>query len=701
MSSPVSFSKQGAIGVVTVDNPPVNALSHAVRLGIKEGVEQGAADDEVKAIIIIGEGRTYMAGADITEFGKPPKDPDLNTVISTIEDTAKPVISAIHGTALGGGLETALACHFRVALASGKVGLPEVKLGILPGAGGTQRLPRLIGPEKALPMIVSGNPIGAAEALKLGVVDDVVEDDLLAGAIAFAEKVVAENRPLMRIRDMDQHTIPMRGNDQFYADFRKSMARRTRGYFAPDKIVDCVRDAVELPFEEGLKNERARFTECLGSPQSAGLRYAFFTERGANKIPDVTKETPVREINSAAIIGCGTMGGGIAMNFASAGIPVTVLETSQEALDKGLGIISGNYAATVKKGRLSQDKMDQAMGMITGTLEYGDLKDADVVIEAAFEEMDLKKEIFGKLDEVCKPGAILASNTSTLNIDEIAMATKRPEDVAGMHFFSPANVMRLLENVRGEKTATDVVATMMKISKRIGKVGVMVGVCDGFVGNRMLHPYMREAAFLIEEGASPEQVDRVVFDFGLAMGPFTMGDLAGNDVGWRIRKANAGNRPNDVRYCDIGDRICEQGRFGQKTGKGWYLYEEGSRTPVPDPEVDEIIKQAAAASGIERREVSDQEILERCFYPLVNEGAKILEEGIALRPGDIDVIWLNGYGFPPYRGGPMFWADTIGLDVILEALLRYKEQHGAVFWEPSPLLAKLAAEGKGFKDWEG
>ena len=389
MSSPVSFSKQGAIGVVTVDNPPVNALSHAVRQGIKEGVEQGAADDEVKAIIIIGEGRTYMAGADITEFGKPPKAPDLNSVISTIEDTAKPVISAIHGTALGGGLETALACHFRVALASGKVGLPEVKLGILPGAGGTQRLPRLIGPEKALPMIVSGNPIGAAEALELGVVDEVVEGDLLAGAVAFAEKVVAEDRPLMRIRDMDQHTIPMRGNDRFYVDFRKSMARRTRGYFAPDQIVDCVRDAVELPFEEGLKNERARFTECLGSPQSAGLRYAFFTERGANKIPDVTKETPIRDINSAAVIGCGTMGGGIAMNFASAGIPVTVLETSQEALDKGLGTISGNYAATVKKGRLSQDKMDQAMGLITGTLEYDDLKDADVVIEAAFEDMDL------------------------------------------------------------------------------------------------------------------------------------------------------------------------------------------------------------------------------------------------------------------------------------------------------------------------
>jgi len=701
MSSPVSFSKQGAIGVVTVDNQPVNALSQAVRQGIQDGVLQGAADDEVTAIVIIGAGRTYMAGADITEFGKPPQDPSLHAVIDTIENCAKPVISAIHGTALGGGLETALACHYRVAIASAQVGLPEVKLGILPGAGGTQRLPRLIGVERALPMITSGDPIRAAQALELGVIDEIVDGDLLEGGVAFAEKVVAEGRELRRVRDIDENVAGARGNDEIYENFRKSIARRTRGFFAPDKIIDCVRAAVELPFDEGMKVERELFMECMQSPQSSGLMFSFFAERGANKIPDVPKDTPLRDIKSVGIIGCGTMGGGIAMNFANAGIPVTVLEMSDDALARGMEIIRGNYAATVAKGRLSQEKMDQRMALFTGTQSYDDLGDVDMVIEAVFEEMGIKKEVFGKLDAVCKPGAILASNTSTLDVDEIAASTSRPQDVIGMHFFSPANVMRLLENVRGEATAKDVVATVMKLSKTIGKVGVMVGVCDGFVGNRMLHSYGREATFLIEEGASPEQVDRVIYDFGMAMGPFTMFDLAGNDVGWRIRKGKAADRPNDVRYSDVADRICEQGRFGQKTAKGWYRYEEGNRSPIPDPEVDAIIETAAKEKGIERREVSDQEILERCFYPLVNEGAKILEEGIALRPGDIDVIWLNGYGFPSYRGGPMFWADTIGLDVIHAALLKYKEQHGAGFWEPSPLLAKLAAEGKGFKDLAG
>ncbi len=698
MSNSVDFSKHGAIGVVTVNNPPVNALSQAVRQGIVEGLDKGLTDDEVKAVVVIAAGRTFMAGADITEFGKPLAPPDLNTVIERLEDSPKPVIAALHGTALGGGLEVALGCHFRCAVAAAKVGLPEVKLGILPGAGGTQRLPRLVGARAALEMIVSGDPIPAARAAALGIVDEVVGDDLLAGAIAFAEKVLAENRPIRRVRDIDDKVAADRGNDALFADFRKSIERRARGYFAPFKCIESVRNAVELPFEEGLRKERELFVECMASPQSGGLIHAFFAERQVNKIPDVPRETPLRPIGKAAVIGAGTMGGGIAMNFANAGIPVTILEMSREALDRGLGIIARNYENTVRKGRLSQAKMDQRMALLTGTLDYDDLGDADIVIEAVFEEMAIKREVFGRLDAVCKPEAILATNTSTLDVNEIAAATRRPESVIGLHFFSPANVMRLLEEVRGEKTAKDVIATCMALAKTIHKVGVLVGVCDGFVGNRMLAPYLREAGFLLEEGALPQQVDRVIYDFGMAMGPFAMADLAGNDVGWRIRKGQAATRPSHLRYSPIADRICEIGRFGQKTGAGWYRYEPGNRVPQPDPEVEKIIVETSKELGIERREIDDQEILERCLYPLINEGARILEEGIALRPGDIDIIWLNGYGFPPYRGGPMFHADQIGLKAVHEAICRYRDAHGADFWTPSPLLERLAREGKGFGD---
>ena len=700
MTSPVSFSKRGAIGIVTVNNQPVNALSQAVRQGIQDCVNEGAADADVTAIIIIGEGRTYMAGADITEFGKPPMDPSLHAVIETIEDTQKPVISAIHGTALGGGLETALACHYRCAVASAKVGLPEVNLGILPGAGGTQRLPRLVGVEKALDMMTTGKPIGAKEALAQGVIDHIVDGDLLDGAVAYAQQVVAEGKPLVRVQDLDDKIAPARGNDDVYDNYRKSVARRTRGFFAPDQIIDCVKDAVNLPFAEGLKMERERFVKCMESPQSSGLMYAFFTERAANKIPDIPKDTPLRDLKKIGIIGCGTMGGGIAMNFASAGIPVTILEMTEEALERGLGIIEGNYAATVKKGRLSQDRMDAAMGNITGTNNYEDLSDVDMVIEAVFEEMDVKHKVFARLDEVCKPGAILATNTSGLDVNEIADGTSRPGDVVGLHFFSPANVMRLLEVVRVAKTEKDVLATVMKMTKSIGKIGVMVGVCEGFVGNRMLGPYLREANFLIEEGATPAQVDAAVFGLGLAMGPFTMSDLAGNDVGWRIRKGKAGERRNDVRYSDVGDRICEQGWFGQKTKRGWYIYEEGSRTPKPDPEVEAIIRQSAEEKGIAQRDITDQEIIERCFYSMVNEGAKILEEGMAIRASDIDVIWLNGYGFPSYRGGPMMWGDTEGLANVVDRLKHYQAEHPGPFWEISPLLIRLAEEGKTFADYD-
>ncbi|MEX0582874.1 MAG: 3-hydroxyacyl-CoA dehydrogenase NAD-binding domain-containing protein [Sneathiella sp.] len=686
----VSYEAKGTVGVITIDSPPVNALSQAVRAGIKGGIEAAVKDDSVTAVVLACAGRTFIAGADITEFGKPPQEPGLNDVIATMESSTKPVVAAVHGTALGGGLETALGCHYRVANPGAKVGLPEVKLGILPGAGGTQRLPRVVGVPMALEMITSGNPIGAKKALEVGLVDEVVEGDLTEGAIAFAKKVVAEGRPLVKISEQNGKLEEARKNPAIFDEFRKSNARKFRGFQAPENCIKAIEGAVNLPFADGLKRERELFTELMSGEQAKAQQYFFFSERLANKIPDVPKDTPLIDIKTAGIVGAGTMGGGIAMNFLQAGIPVTIVETSQEALDKGIGIIRNNYAATVSKGRLKQEAMDKCMSLLTGSTDLEDLKDVDIVIEAIFENMEVKKEIFGKLDKVCKQGAILATNTSTLDIDKIGEATSRPEYVIGLHFFSPANVMRLLEEVRTKKTSATVMATCMALAKKIGKVPAMVGVSDGFVGNRMLAKRTDQAAQLILEGAKIEDVDRVLYDFGFPMGPFAMADLAGNDVGWRIRQGRGVTSP-------VADAICELGRFGQKTGNGYYHYEKGSRTPQPDPIVEDIIVKAARDAGINRRQVSDEEILKRCLYPMINEAAKILEEGIATRASDIDVIWVYGYGWPIYRGGPMRYADHVGLEKIYNDMLKFKEEHGDE-WTPAPLLEKLVKEGKGFKD---
>ena len=694
MSDIVGYEKRGTVALLTIQSPPVNALGAAVRQGISEELARGVGDAEVRSIVLTGSGRMFSAGADIREFGKPMMSPNLVELIDAIEGCAKPVIAAFNGMALGGGLELAMGCHYRVAAPGASLGQPEVKLGLIPGAGGTQRLPRLAGVEAALEMIVKGDPIPAAKAHELGVVDEVIDGDFVAGAIAFAGKQTGA--PPRRTRDLDAKVRNV--DPSIFEDVKKSIARRARGYSAPYRCIESIENAVKLPADEGLKREREIFAECLASDESKALRYVFSAQRRVADIPDISKDTPVREIKSAALIGAGTMGGGIAMNFANAGIPVKVLETSQEALDRGLDIIKKNYAATVSKGRLTQAKMDACVALITPAGGYEDIADADIVIEAVFEEMNNKKEVFGRLDEVCKPDAILATNTSTLDVDEIAAATARPESVIGTHFFSPANVMRLLEIVRGKKTSKEVVASTVKLAKAIRKVGVVVGVCDGFVGNRMLHGYQRQANFLLEEGALPQQVDRVLYDYGFAMGPFAVGDLAGLDVGWRIRKAQAHTRPGNLRYSAIADKICEMGRFGQKTGAGWYKYEAGKRTPIPDPEIEALIVRESAERGIARRDISGQEILERCVYALVNEGARILEEGIAMRASDIDIIWLNGYGFPAYRGGPMFYADTVGLKSVYDAISKYNDEQGQ-FWEPAPLLARLAKEGKSFADY--
>jgi 3-hydroxyacyl-CoA dehydrogenase len=687
----VSLDRRGRVAVLTVNNPPVNALSHHVRLGLRDGLRQAIADPAVAAIVIACAGRTFIAGADITEFDKPPQQPVLWEVLDVIESSRKPVVAAIHGTALGGGLETTLACHWRVGVRDARLGQPEVKLGIIPGAGGTQRLPRLVGVEKALQMIAVGDPIGGEEARRLGLLDELVEGDLTAGAVAFAERVVAEGRPLRRVRDLDAKVVAARGKPEIFSAFRKSIARQARGFKAPEACIQAVEAAVTLPFEAGIARERELFVECLTSPQSRAQRYFFFAEREAAKVPDVPAGTPVKDVKKAAVIGAGTMGGGIAMNFANAGIPVTVVEVNREALDRGLGVVRKNYEATAAKGRLTAADVETRMGLIRGTTDFDAVGDADFIIEAVFEEMDIKKEVFARLDAIAKPGAVLATNTSTLDVNEIASATKRPESVIGTHFFSPANVMRLLENVRGAKTDKPTIATAMAIGRRIAKVPVLVGVCYGFVGNRMLHQRGVQAEKLILEGAPPHQVDKVLTDFGFPMGPFAMGDLAGLDVGWRIRKGRGVTSA-------VADRICEMGRFGQKTGAGYFRYEKGDRTPIPDPEVERIIAEVAKAQGIQRRTISDQEILERLLYPMLNEGAKILEEGIAVRPSDIDVIWVYGYGWPVYRGGPMFWADQIGLRAVRDRLREYGRRTGDGFWKPAPLLERLAEQGKGFLD---
>jgi 3-hydroxyacyl-CoA dehydrogenase len=697
MSQVVRYERRGGAGVITVDNPPVNALSKAVRQGLVDALMLGLGDSEATALIVIGAGRTFIAGADIKEFGKPLEPPDLNMVIAGLETASKPTIAAIHGTALGGGLEVALGCHYRVALASAQVGLPEVKLGLLPGAGGTQRLPRLVGARAALDMITTGDFVRAGKARELGIIDEIVEGDLLDGALKFAATAAARGTTGRRIRDRDEKLAEARGNKALFDEYRAAVKRRARGQESPLRCVDAVEAAANLPFEQGLKREREIFQELVTSTQSRALIHAFFAEREAMNIPDVPADTPTRAIKSAAVIGAGTMGGGIAMNFANAGIPVTVVEMAPEALERGLGIVRNNYAASVAKGRLDQAAMDKRMGLIKGTLDLAQVRDADVIIEAVFEEMAIKKEVFAKLDKLAKPGAILATNTSSLDVNVIAQQTSRPQDVIGTHFFSPANVMRLIEIVRGGKTGKDVIATTMKLAKTLAKVPVLVGVCDGFVGNRMIFQYSREAEFLLEEGALPWQVDKALQDWGLAMGPFAMSDMAGNDVGWRIRKQQAASRPNDRRYSHLADQICEKGRYGQKANAGWYRYEKGSRTPLPDPEIEALIIAESKRLGIERKPISDDEIVKRTIYALINEGAKILEEGIALRPGDIDVIYLTGYGFPAWRGGPMFYADTTGLDKVYADVKRFHDAHG-YFWRPAPLLEKLAREGKRFAD---
>ena len=688
MSEVVKLERHDDIAIVTVDSPPVNALSAAVRRGIQECVQKAIADPAAKAIVLTCAGRTFIAGADITEFGKPPQPPALSEVISELENSSKPTIAAIHGTALGGGLEVALGCHFRVAVKEAKLGLPEVKLGLLPGAGGTQRLPRAVGPELAVKMIVGGDPIGAAEALKQGLIEEIVEDRV-QGGIAFAKKVLAEKRPLRKLRDDDSKLKAAKADRSIFTNAVAGMTKRARGLEAPFAAADAVGAAIDLPFDEGLKKEREGFLKLMNGDQSKAQRYAFFAEREAAKVAGVPEGTKPRNVARVAIIGAGTMGGGIAMSFASAGIPVTLIEMSDEPLKRGLGIMQKNYEATAARGGIPADAPAKRMGLITGAVGLENVKDADLIIEAVFETMAVKKEVFTKLDQFAKAGAVLASNTSYLNINEIASVTKRPQDVLGMHFFSPANVMKLCEIVRGAKTAPDALMTAVAIAKKIAKVPVVVGVCDGFVGNRMLAQRGKQSEKLLFEGALPQQVDAVVTKFGLPMGPFAMGDLAGLDIGWRSRKDRG-------IKSEIADALCEAGRFGQKTGKGYYKYESGSRAPLPDPDVEKLIVDTCARLGLKRREISDDEILERMIYPMINEGARILEEGIAARPSDIDVVWLYGYGWPIYRGGPMHYADQVGLKHIADRLSYYAKATNDPSLEPAPLLKRLAAEGKTF-----
>ncbi|MBK8738919.1 MAG: enoyl-CoA hydratase/isomerase family protein [Betaproteobacteria bacterium] len=693
MSAP--YALHGNVAVITLDNPPVNGLGHALRTAIVDGLAAAQDDPAVAAIVLIGAGRAFSGGADIREFNSPKAfaEPNLHTVIRAVEASTKPVIAAIHAVAMGGGLELALACHFRVAVAGAQIALPEVKLGLLPGAGGTQRLPRVVGLEAALNMIVSGTTVPSEKLAKTALFDQVIEGDLLAGALAFAKAAVDEKKPLKLVRNLKVvHPNP----EAFLQFAANTVAAVARNYPAPPACVEALKAAATLPFEQGLKKERELFLMLMQTPESRALRHAFFAERAASKIPDVPEDTPPRPVKSAAIIGAGTMGGGIAMNFANAGIPVTLLEMKQEALDKGLGVIRKNYENSAKKGRLTPEKMQQRVDLIKGTLNYADIGGADIVIEAVFEDMGVKEQVFKKLDEVMKPGAILASNTSTLDVNKIAAFTKRPQDVIGTHFFSPANVMKLLEIIRGKDTAKDVLATTMKLSKSIKKTGVVSGVCDGFIGNRMLEQYLRQAMFLVEEGALPWEVDKAMEKFGWAMGPFRMSDMAGLDVGWYIRKRRYVEKP-DMVYSRWIDKICEMGRFGQKTGAGVYKYEAGKRDPIPDPLVQELVVNHSKEIGA-RRKITDDEIVHRCVYALVNEGAKILEEGIAARASDIDIVYLTGYGFPLYRGGPMLYADSQGLVNVIAAMKKFaKNPHGDPgFWTPAALLARLAADGKTF-----
>jgi 3-hydroxyacyl-CoA dehydrogenase len=684
----VKLERHDVIAVITVDSPPVNALSAAVRRGIFDNVKAAAADPQVQAIVLTCAGRTFIAGADIAEFGKPPQSPGLNEVIAEIENCGKPVIAAIHGTALGGGLEVTLGCHFRVATKDAKLGLPEVKLGLLPGAGGTQRLPRAVGPELGVKMIVTGEPIGAEAALKNGLIEEIVESPA-SGGEAFARKVIAEKRPLRILRNDDSKLAAAKADRSIFTKAAAEANKKNRGLDAPLACAEAVSWTLDLPFDEALKKERESFLRLVAGDQSKAQRYAFFSEREAAKVQNIPEGTKPRPIARVAVIGAGTMGGGIAMSFVNAGIPVTLIETGEEQLKRGMGIMQKNYEATAARGGIPADAPAKRMALITGVVGLENVKDADLVIEAVFETMAIKKEVFTALDAYAKPGAVLASNTSYLNIDEIAKVTKRPQDVLGMHFFSPANVMKLCEIVRADKTAPDALMTAVAVARKIAKVPAVVGVSDGFVGNRMLAARSKQSEKLLFEGALPQQVDAVVTKFGMPMGPFAMGDLAGLDIGWRSRQDRGIKSP-------IADALYEAGRHGQKTGKGYYKYEAGSRAALPDPEVEKLINDTCRSLGLTRRVVSDEEILERMMYPMINEGARILEEKVASRPSDIDVIWLYGYGWPIYRGGPMFYADQVGLKHIAERLSFYAKQTNDPSLEPSALLKRLADEGKTF-----
>ena len=694
--STAHYQVNGDLAVIRLDNPPVNGLGHALRQGIVDGLKQAEGDDNVKAVVIIGSDRAFSGGADISEFGtsKMLAEPILTTVIHYLETSTKPVVAAISGACMGGGLELALGCHYRVAKPDAQISLPEVKLGLLPGAGGTQRLPRLIGAEHALNMIVSGAALPAKQFKGSPLFDEIVDGDLLEGAEAFARKVVAENLPLKRVRDMrGGHPNP----EGFFMFARNTVGAVAKNYPAPLKCVDAVAAAVTKPFDAGIQVERDAFSALMQTPESRALRHAFFAERLTSKIPDVPADTPTRDIKKVGVIGAGTMGTGISINFLNAGIPVTIVEMKQEGLDRGIAHIRSVYEGRVKKGKMTEDKARACLDLLSTSLSYDELADADLVIEAVFEEMSVKQSVFETLDKTCKPGAILASNTSTLDVNRIASFTKRPEDVIGLHFFSPANIMKLLEVVRGEKTAKDVLATAMKLAKTIRKTAVVSGVCDGFIGNRMINQYQREALLMLQEGASVQQIDKAIEKFGFAMGPLRMADMAGGDIGWAIRKRQYAEKP-DMKKMVVADRLCEMGRYGQKTGAGFYRYEPGNRNALPDPEVDKVIDEVRAELGITPRKISSQEIVQRCVYALVNEGARLLEEGIAQRASDIDMVYLTGYGFPVFRGGPMHYAEEVGLANVVRDMEPFAANPHTEpgFWQPAPLLARYAAEGKGF-----
>jgi 3-hydroxyacyl-CoA dehydrogenase len=697
MSDLVQLTKNGDVAIITINNPPVNALSPGVPEGISEAVEQITADDTVHAAVIIGGGRTFVAGADIKEFGKltsgkSTRGAGLLPLLLQIEDCPKPIVMAIHGTAFGGGLELAMAGHYRVAAPGAQVGQPEVRLGIIPGAAGTQRLPRLVGVAKAVEMCAHGNPVQVEDAAKLGIIDRIIEGDLLTGAVHFAREVAG--LPALKTRDRAGNRGTLEQSALIFAAAREAVRKKHRGMMAPLAAIDAVEAATKLSFEDGCREEQRLFIECLQSDQSKALIHVFFGEREVSKIPDVPKETRTIPVNNVAVVGAGTMGGGIAMVFANADIPVLLKESNQAALDRGLANIQKNYASSVKRGRFTQQFVDERLKLIRPTLQYDGFEKTDMIVEAVFEGMGLKKQVFAELDRVCKAGAILATNTSTLSIDEIASQTSRAEFVIGTHFFSPANIMRLLEIVRGKGTSKPVIATCMQLSKKIGKIGVLVGNCRGFVGNRMFGPYVRESVFLVEEGTSVEAVDQALSEFGMAMGPLAVGDLAGLDVGWRVRKEYRHLEKPGVRQAMAGDRLCEMGHYGQKTGAGWYRYDE-NRCATPDPEVASLVRQWAGEAGIPQRRIPADEIVERCVYALVNEGARILEEGYALRAVDIDIIYLNGYGFPAYRGGPMWFADTVGLRKVYDRVCEFHRKHGEL-WEPAPLLKQLAEQGGTF-----